>query len=62
MHTGYGKTYTMGTNPKEPSHKGLIFQILNTIFSKIEASKHQSEFQLYVSFIEILREEVTDLL
>ncbi|KAF5791771.1 putative plus-end-directed kinesin ATPase [Helianthus annuus] len=62
MQTGSGKTYTMGTNPKEPSHRGLIFQIMNTIFSKIEASKHQSEFQLHVSFIEILKEEVRDLL
>ncbi|KAL9999105.1 putative plus-end-directed kinesin ATPase transcription factor bZIP family [Helianthus debilis subsp. tardiflorus] len=60
--TGSGKTYTMGTNPKETSHRGLIFQIMNTIFSKIEALKHQSEFQLHVSFIEILKEEVRDLL
>ncbi|MFS7973868.1 putative plus-end-directed kinesin ATPase [Helianthus anomalus] len=51
--TGSGKTYTMGTNPKETSHRGLIFQIMNTIFSKIEALKHQSEFQLHVSFIEV---------
>ncbi|KAD4888192.1 hypothetical protein E3N88_20265 [Mikania micrantha] len=60
--TGSGKTYTMGTNPKESSHRGLIFQVMNMIFSKIEALKHQSEFQLHVSFIEILKEEVRDLL
>ncbi|KAL8231281.1 hypothetical protein R6Q57_001059 [Mikania cordata] len=60
--TGSGKTYTMGTNPKESSHRGLIFQVMNMIFNKIEALKHQSEFQLHVSFIEILKEEVRDLL
>ncbi|KAI7730932.1 hypothetical protein M8C21_032489 [Ambrosia artemisiifolia] len=60
--TGSGKTYTMGTNPKESSHRGLIFQVMDTIFNKIEALKHQSEFQLHVSFIEILKEEVRDLL
>ncbi|XP_071713247.1 kinesin-like protein KIN-4A [Rutidosis leptorrhynchoides] len=60
--TGSGKTYTMGTNPKESSHRGLIFQVMNTIFTKIETLKDQTEFQLHVSFIEILKEEVRDLL
>nr|XP_043615607.1 kinesin-like protein KIN-4A [Erigeron canadensis] len=60
--TGSGKTYTMGTNPKESSHRGLIFQVMSTIFNKIETLKDQSEFQLHVSFIEILKEEVRDLL
>ncbi|KAK9067039.1 hypothetical protein SSX86_014363 [Deinandra increscens subsp. villosa] len=60
--SGSGKTYTMGTNPKESSHRGLIFQVMNMIFNKIEALKHQFEFQLHVSFIEILKEEVKDLL
>ncbi|XP_076933873.1 kinesin-like protein KIN-4A [Bidens hawaiensis] len=60
--TGSGKTYTMGTSPKETSHTGLMFQVMNTIFNKIQALQHQSEFQLHVSFIEILKEEVRDLL
>nr|GEV82335.1 kinesin-like protein KIN-4A [Tanacetum cinerariifolium] len=60
--TGSGKTYTMGTNPKESSHRGLIIQVMHTIFKKIETLKDQSEFQLHVSFIEILKEEVRDLL
>lgn len=60
--TGSGKTYTMGTNPKESSHRGLIIQVMHTIFKKIEILKDQSEFQLHVSFIEILKEEVRDLL
>ncbi|XP_076923415.1 kinesin-like protein KIN-4A [Bidens hawaiensis] len=60
--TGSGKTYTMGTNPKESSHRGLIFQVMDMIFSKIEALKDKFEFQLHASFIEILKEEVRDLL
>ncbi|XP_076923327.1 kinesin-like protein KIN-4A [Bidens hawaiensis] len=60
--TGSGKTYTMGTSPKETSHTGLMFQVMNTIFNKIQELQHQSEFQLHVSFIEILKEEVRDLL
>ncbi|KAI3768324.1 hypothetical protein L2E82_18908 [Cichorium intybus] len=60
--TGSGKTYTMGTNPKESSNRGLTFQIMQTIFNKIETQKDESECQLHVSFIEILKEEVKDLL
>ncbi|KAL7262208.1 hypothetical protein ACSBR1_000562 [Camellia fascicularis] len=60
--TGSGKTYTMGTSFKDGSQTGLIPQVMNALFSKIEALKHQTEFQLHVSFIEILKEEVRDLL
>uniref|UniRef100_A0A251SC82 Kinesin-like protein n=1 Tax=Helianthus annuus TaxID=4232 RepID=A0A251SC82_HELAN len=60
--TGSGKTYTMGTSPKESSHTGLMFQVMNIIFDKIQKLQHESEFQLHVSFIEILKEEVRDLL
>ncbi|PON67182.1 Kinesin-like protein [Trema orientale] len=60
--TGSGKTYTMGTGSKDVSHTGLIPQAMNALFSKIETLKHQTEFQLHVSFIEILKEEVRDLL
>ncbi|KAE9457189.1 hypothetical protein C3L33_10909, partial [Rhododendron williamsianum] len=60
--TGSGKTYTMGTSFKDGSQTGLIPQVMNALFSKIETLKHQTEFQLHVSFIEILKEEVLDLL
>lgn len=60
--TGSGKTYTMGTSFKDGSQTGLIPQVMNALFSKIETLKHQTEFQLHVSFIEILKEEVRDLL
>ncbi|KAG1363947.1 kinesin-like protein KIN-4A [Cocos nucifera] len=60
--TGSGKTYTMGTSCRDGSQTGLIPQVVNTLFSKIETLKHQAEFQLHVSFIEILKEEVRDLL
>ncbi|XP_057989670.1 kinesin-like protein KIN-4A isoform X1 [Hevea brasiliensis] len=60
--TGSGKTYTMGTGFKDACHTGIIPQVMNVLFSKIETLKHQTEFQLHVSFIEILKEEVRDLL
>lgn len=53
MQTGSGKTYTMGTGSKDSSQTGLIPQVMNALFSKIEALKHQTEFQLQVSFIEV---------
>ncbi|CAD5189990.1 unnamed protein product [Musa acuminata subsp. malaccensis] len=60
--TGSGKTYTMGTGCRDGSHTGIIPLVMNALFSKIDALKHQVEFQLRVSFIEILKEEVRDLL
>ncbi|XP_017974972.1 PREDICTED: kinesin-like protein KIN-4A isoform X2 [Theobroma cacao] len=60
--TGSGKTYTMGTATKDGCQTGLIPQVMNALFKKIETLKHQTEFQLHVSFIEILKEEVRDLL
>ncbi|KAL1817747.1 kinesin-like protein KIN-4A [Daucus carota subsp. sativus] len=60
--TGSGKTYTMGTGSKDGNQIGLVPQVMSTLFSKIETLKHQIEFQLQVSFIEILKEEVQDLL
>ncbi|GAY50296.1 hypothetical protein CUMW_125500 [Citrus unshiu] len=60
--TGSGKTYTMGTGLREGFQTGLIPQVMNALFNKIETLRHQMEFQLHVSFIEILKEEVRDLL
>ncbi|XP_043708204.1 kinesin-like protein KIN-4A isoform X2 [Telopea speciosissima] len=60
--TGSGKTYTMGTGIRDGCQTGLIPQVMNALFSKIGSLKHQTEFQLHVSFIEILKEEVRDLL
>ncbi|XP_057976182.1 kinesin-like protein KIN-4A isoform X3 [Malania oleifera] len=60
--TGSGKTYTMGTAFNDGCNTGLIPQVMNALFNKIEMLKHQIEFQLHVSFIEILKEEVRDLL
>ncbi|XP_076920074.1 kinesin-like protein KIN-4A isoform X1 [Bidens hawaiensis] len=60
--TGSGKTYTMGTGFKDCCQTGLIPQAMNALFNKIESLQHQVEFQLHVSFIEILKEEVRDLL
>ncbi|XP_061343138.1 kinesin-like protein KIN-4A isoform X2 [Gastrolobium bilobum] len=60
--TGSGKTYTMGTGFKDGCQTGIVPQVMNVLFNKIGTLKHQIEFQLHVSFIEILKEEVRDLL
>lgn len=53
LQTGSGKTYTMGTGSKDGNQIGLVPQVMSTLFSKIETLKHQIEFQLQVSFIEV---------
>ncbi|XP_057532737.1 kinesin-like protein KIN-4A isoform X2 [Amaranthus tricolor] len=60
--TGSGKTYTMGTAFQEDGHTGVIPLVMNSLFHKIEELKNETEFQLHVSFIEIHKEEVRDLL
>ncbi|CAN4122383.1 unnamed protein product [Withania somnifera] len=61
--TGSGKTYTMGTNYNgEEQTGGVIPMVMNTIFSRVEAKKESTEFLIRVSFIEIFKEEVFDLL
>ncbi|KAE8803388.1 Chromosome-associated kinesin KIF4A [Hordeum vulgare] len=60
--TGSGKTYTMGTACKEATHVGIIPRAMAALFDKIDKLKNQVDFQLRVSFIEILKEEVRDLL
>ncbi|KAJ3693290.1 hypothetical protein LUZ60_008770 [Juncus effusus] len=60
--TGSGKTYTMGTASRDGSYIGIIPQAMNSLFDKIDKLKTQIDFQLRVSFIEILKEEVRDLL
>ncbi|GMH31245.1 hypothetical protein Nepgr_033088 [Nepenthes gracilis] len=61
--TGSGKTYTMGTNYSGKENTGgIIPQVMETIFSRVESMKDMTEFLIRVSFIEIFKEEVFDLL
>ncbi|KAI5065342.1 hypothetical protein GOP47_0020037 [Adiantum capillus-veneris] len=61
--TGSGKTYTMGTGyTVGGSTEGIIPKVMELIFDRVTALKDRSEFQIRVSFIEILKEEVHDLL
>ncbi|KAA8528360.1 hypothetical protein F0562_035715 [Nyssa sinensis] len=61
--TGSGKTYTMGTNYNGEEHNGgIIPKVVETIFSRVEMTKDSTEFLIRVSFIEIFKEEVFDLL
>ncbi|WCJ42628.1 Kinesin-like protein KIN-4C [Euphorbia peplus] len=61
--TGSGKTYTMGTNySDEGSNNGIIPKVMESIFRGVEEKKESTEFLIRVSFIEIFKEEVFDLL
>ncbi|KAI4321438.1 hypothetical protein MLD38_034819 [Melastoma candidum] len=61
--TGSGKTYTMGTNYHgEESNGGVIPKVMDRIFKRVEAMRDSTEFMIRVSFIEIFKEEVFDLL
>ncbi|KAK7385390.1 hypothetical protein VNO78_31107 [Psophocarpus tetragonolobus] len=61
--TGSGKTYTMGTNyTGEEDAKGIIPKVMETIFKRVQTMKESSDFLIRVSFIEIFKEEVFDLL
>ncbi|XP_022768453.1 kinesin-like protein KIN-4C [Durio zibethinus] len=61
--TGSGKTYTMGTNyTGDGSNAGIIPKVMETIFKRVGATKQSTEFLIRVSFIEIFKEEVFDLL
>lgn len=52
--TGSGKTYTMGTGCRDSSQTGIVPQVMNALFSKMETLKDQTEFQIHVSFIEVI--------
>lgn len=53
----------MGTNyTGEGSNFGIIPKVMETIFRRVERMKENTEFLIRVSFIEIFKEEVFDLL
>ncbi|CAH1454168.1 unnamed protein product [Lactuca virosa] len=60
--TGSGKTYTMGTNYNGEGSNGVIPKVMEMIFKQVEETKGTTEFLIRVSFIEIFKEEVFDLL
>ncbi|GMI82779.1 hypothetical protein like AT5G60930 [Hibiscus trionum] len=61
--TGSGKTYTMGTNyTGDGTNGGIIPKVMESMFKRVEATKHSTEILIRVSFIEIFKEEVFDLL
>ena len=55
LKTGSGKTYTMGTNyTGEGSSFGIIPKVMDTIFRGVCNKKHNTEFLIRVSFIEVI--------
>lgn len=43
----------MGTGLREQGQAGLIPQVMSALFNKIAKLKHQAEYQLHVSLIEV---------
>lgn len=57
--TGWGKTHTMVGNP---DNKGIIPKAFDHIFGYIDNAKDQKKFLVRVSYLEIYKEKVRDLL
>lgn len=53
LQTGSGKTYTMGTGFRNGYQTGIVPQVMTALFEKIESMKHETDFQLHVSYIEV---------
>ncbi|GFT15739.1 chromosome-associated kinesin KIF4 [Nephila pilipes] len=64
--TGSGKTYTMGTdyNPKSTSNTdiGIIPRGVKEIFRILKSQEQSTNFLIKVSYLELYREEIYDLL
>ncbi|GFR01019.1 chromosome-associated kinesin KIF4 [Trichonephila clavata] len=64
--TGSGKTYTMGTdyNPQNTSNTdiGIIPRGIKEIFRIVKSQEQSTNFLIKVSFLELYREEIFDLL
>ncbi|KAI5057754.1 hypothetical protein GOP47_0027769 [Adiantum capillus-veneris] len=61
--TGSGKTYTMGTGDTVGgSNDGIIPKVMELLYKKMEQTSEKVVYQVRVSFIEILNEELHDLL
>ncbi|XP_071719849.1 kinesin-like protein KIN-4C isoform X2 [Rutidosis leptorrhynchoides] len=52
----------MGTNCTGDSTIGIVPKVIETIFKRVEETKSTTDFLIKVSFIEIFKEEVYDLL
>ncbi|XP_066567180.1 kinesin-like protein KIF27 isoform X2 [Amia ocellicauda] len=62
--TGSGKTYTIGGGhlvPTSDEENGIIPRAIQEMYSKI-AEKHNTDFTVKVSYIEVYKEELRDLL
>ncbi|KAJ3685351.1 hypothetical protein LUZ61_014515 [Rhynchospora tenuis] len=61
--TGSGKSYTMGTNYHgEASDGAITHRVMEKIFEKVNKLTDDREFIIRVSFVEIFKEKVFDLL
>lgn len=63
--TGSGKTHSMGTShgpEDDPEMAGIIQRTVQDLFKEIQARSDQIEVKVRVSFVELYREQLYDLL
>jgi len=60
--TGSGKTWSMMGEPEDPRYQGLIPRMINAVFEEIEQADENLEFVVKVSYVELYREKIRDLL
>ena len=61
--TSSGKTHTMqGPDIEDDELKGIIPRMVQDIFDTIQTSKENEEFLVQVSYLEIYRERICDLI
>lgn len=59
LKTGSGKTYTMGTNYSgDGTNGGIIPNVMEDIFRRVDTTKDSSELLIRVSFIEVITASV----
>jgi len=60
--TGSGKTWSMMGDPEDRRNQGLIPRMINAIFDEIDQADENLEFVVKVSYVELYREKLRDLL
>jgi len=60
--TGSGKTWSMMGEPEDERHQGLIPRMINAVFDEIDQADDNLEFVVKVSYVELYREKIRDLL
>ena len=59
--TGSGKTFTLTGGPERYSDRGIIPRAISMLFNQVR-TRHEMQFKVYISYLEIYNESGFDLL